>query len=261
MWKIKQTAGIKFFELEADPRFSIIFTTRTGGVSEGPFRSLNFGYSVGDQKETVDQNFALLQRALSIERLVTLDQIHSNKVFYARDSMTEAGDGLFTDRPGLALAVKVADCLPIYFFNSAVPAATTPGVEAIASIAGIVHAGWRGTAKQIAAVLVREMTEKFKITGQDLLFAFGPGIGPCCYEIGPDVREIFGGRFITERNDRWYLDLKAANRALLSDMDLTEAGSLDVCTRCNPDFFYSTRRETPTGRNLALIRIKEIPKE
>jgi YfiH family protein len=244
MWKLKEVSGLKFFELEYDQKFLIAFTTRIGGASRGNFRSPNLSSGTGDNDETVAENSSRLKKAFAIERLVKLDQIHSNKVFYARDTTTYAGDGLFTDQPGLTLSVKVADCLPIYFFNTAVPAV------------GIAHAGWRGTAKKIAAVLVHKMTNTFKISVRDTHYAFGPCIGTCCFEVGPDVQKVFNNKFITERAGRFFLDLKAANRAALQTLGLPEAGSLDYCTRCANELFYSARRENPTGRNVALIQIK-----
>lgn len=245
MWKVKEVSELKFFELDCNPRFLIAFTSRIGGVSQGNFKNLNLCYRIGDTNENVRENFSRLKKVFAIERLVKLNQIHSNKIFYVQDTTTYSGDGIFTDQPGLTLSVKVADCLPIYFSGTRSP------------IIGLCHAGWRGTAATIGLAMVRAMVEKFGIDATDLAYAFGPCISSCCYQVGVDVQQVFNYHFVIERSGRRFFDLKAANRSTLQALGLQEAGSLDYCSCCHSELFYSARRENPTGRNLALIQIKK----
>ncbi len=246
MWKLKEVCGLKFFELNCNSRFLIVFTSRIGGVSSNNFQSLNLCYGIGDTDENVDENFSRLKKVFTIQRMVKLNQIHSNKIFYVQDTTTFSGDGIFTDHPGLTLSVKVADCLPIYFYGTRSP------------IIGLCHAGWRGTAATISAAMVRAMVEKFAILATDLAYAFGPCISTCCYQVGEDAQQAFNYHFVIERSGRRFLDLKAANRSVLQALGLQEVGSLDYCTRCHSELFYSARRDNSTGRNLALIQIKKI---
>lgn len=220
MWILKK--GV--FRLPIDERLLILFTARE-------FNDL---------------------KSLGIENLVRLNQIHSGKVFYAQDTRTFTGDGLLTDYRGLYLSVKVADCLPIYFFSN-------PPQADIRAV-GICHAGWRGTVKRIAEKTVRKMREILKV--EEIKYAFGPCIGVCHYEIGKEVIERaykefgFPQRFLIKRDNKTYFDLKEANREVLKNLKVEEVASLDYCTYCEKHLFYSARRGDEGKRNLAIIGIR-----
>lgn len=249
-WQLEEKDGVIFFRIKPSTELNLVFTTRHKGVSKGNYQSLNLSYDVRDNPKTVDKNYLLVKKALGIDKIFTLKQIHSNKVFYINSSNYKEeleGDGLFTDEKGIAIGVKVADCLPIYIFDKKY------------TVIGIAHAGWRSTLAQIGKNLVNAITEKFGLRPSDLNFAFGPCIDQPCYEVGFDLLSKFFNTmpgseiFFVQKNRIIYFDLRRLNRFLLKELGLTEIAGLDYCTKCNPNLFYSVRRDGTSGRNLALI--------
>lgn len=198
-------------------------------------------------------DLARLRSELGIARIARLHQIHSDRVFYIRELKTGLeGDGLFTDRAGLYLSVEVADCLPIYFFGSNPSSGSNP------TSVGICHAGWRGTAAGIARRMVELMECQSGCRTRELRYAFGPCIGPCCYEVGEELPQRFNWisgfeEEIIRRRGRLYLDLKGMNRRILARTRVEEVASLELCTSCRSDLFYSARRDGVTGRNLGVV--------
>jgi YfiH family protein len=169
-------------------------------------------------------------------RAVTLRQIHSTKVILAQEcGPATEGDALITDNPGVFVAVKTADCLPILIAD--------PEKRVVAAV----HAGWRGTVAGVAAETVAEMAGRFGCRPENLRAAFGPSIRGCCYEVGPEVAAQFALLF-PEREDlegRAHVDLAEANRRILGAAGL-KLEHLDVeapCTRCYPAEFHSWRRD------------------
>jgi YfiH family protein len=183
-------------------------------------------------------------------QLVTVRQIHSSICLYAdgRSGCIGRGDALITDIPGPLLAVRTADCLPTLL------------VDTKRKSVGAVHAGWRGTVQRITLKAIAAMMERFSTDPSNLHAAIGPGIGFCCYEVGPEVAGKFQD-FFPERDllRRTHIDLAEANRR-----QLLEAGVSDrhiylsnICTSCSAEEFASWRREREqAGRMLSVIRIK-----
>jgi YfiH family protein len=174
---------------------------------------------------------------LDARRLAHLKQVHSNKVITAReaDGCLGEGDALLTSIPGLLLAVRTADCLPIIL--------TDPKSKAVA----VIHAGWRGLVSGILYNSVRKMEDNFSTLGKNLHAAIGPGIGPCCYQVGPEVATQFQPWF-PERADlgsQTTLDLpETARRQLLqAGVPSTQIETAAVCTCCHAEEFFSYRRE------------------
>jgi len=255
-WRIEEKEGVKFFRIIPSSGLNLVFTTRNTGVSKENYRSalggLNLSYDVGDDSKAVDKNYVRVKRVFGIDKIFTLKQIHSNRIFYINSNNFKEeleGDGLFTDEKGLAIGVKVADCLPIYIFDKKF------------KVIGIAHAGWRSTLAQIGKNLVNATTQKFGLSPSDLNFALGPCIDQPCYEVGFELLSQFFNTmpgseiFFVQRNRKIYFDLKGLNRSLLKELGLTEIAGLDYCTKCNPDLFYSVRRDGTSGRNVALIWI------
>jgi YfiH family protein len=248
-WKRNVRNGLALFSSSPGAGIELAFFTRAGGFSQPPYDGLNLSPDVGDDAEAVQRNRAAVMQALGITSLVTVRQVHSSEVVYVDETTqpdTVQADGLFTDRPGLALGIKVADCLPVYVF----------GEGAI----GLAHAGWRGTRDRIGVNLAQAITDRFGIESGKLSYAFGPCISSGCYEVGPEVTEAFASfpdprEFLAgpTRVGRARLDLRTANRQLLKPVGLTEVAGLDQCPHCHPTDFYSARRDRTTGRNLALI--------
>jgi polyphenol oxidase len=205
------------------PGGTALFTTRRGGVSDGPYASLNLGLWTDDDGSRVRSNRERVREAVGIERLAQGRQVHGTRVVVDAHGIEEA-DGQVTTAHGVAAIVLVADCLPV----------ALAGPDA----AGVVHAGWRG----LAAGVVEEGVEAVGAVAA----AIGPGIGPCCYEVGDDVRAVFG---TAERT----LDLKAVARARLQAAGVREIHDCGLCTSCDPERFFSHRRDRGlTGRQAGL---------
>jgi polyphenol oxidase len=206
-------------------------------------------------------------------RLLRLRQVHGrHAVVHRRGSPADAGDGaaaagidlrpeadiLVSDDPAVALAIQVADCVPLLMAHRHSP------------VVAAVHAGWRGTVARAAEVAVEVLQREFGAAPGDLVVAHGPSIGACCYEVGADVVEAFVAAGFGAQIDRWFsrdgqgtlrLDLWAANRdqliaAGVKDDDIHQAG---LCTASHPEWFASYRRDGPgTGRIAGVIRSRGI---
>ncbi len=162
-------------------------------------------------------------------QLATLKQIHSSSCVAAegRSGILGEGDALLENLPGSVVAVKTADCIPILL------------VDERSRAVAAVHAGWRGTAARIAAGAVASMTARFGTRPEDLHAAIGPGIGKCCYEVGPEVAAQFGGQ------GRGHIDLADANRRQLEESGVTPQRiyASNLCTMCRSEEFDSFRRD------------------
>jgi YfiH family protein len=225
---------LALFRWDAPGPYVVGFSTRRGGVSEAPFDTLNLGRLTDDDAERVAEN----RRRLSAELGSDADllrhgrQVHGAVVRRA-EGTGEPGDGLWTDTPGQPLLVFTADCLPVAIVRA------TGAPPAVAAL----HVGWRGLLAGIVANAVAALG------GGTLAAAIGPGIGPCCYEVGDEVagpfRERYGGEVVREgRLDLWLAAERALSAAGVADLHRT-----DLCTSCNPDLFFSHRRDAGrTGR-------------
>jgi YfiH family protein len=218
-----------------------LFTTRRGGVSQGPYDSLNVGRSTGDEPERVTANRERVAQAAGVawERFAVGNQVHGTAVarvgaapVRGSDAWAEA-DGQATALSDVAALVFVADCLPI--------ALAAPGAVAM------LHGGWRGLAGGIVAEGVAALRE-LAPDGGPVLAAIGPGIGPCCFEVGDEVREAFAQDGADARRGR-NLDLKLIARRRLEAAGVREVHDAAVCTACHPELFFSHRRDAGvTGR-------------
>lgn len=206
------------------PGYVLAFTTRIGGVSDGPFGSLNLGGGTGDDLMRVEENRLLACEALGLEheRLAFNRQVHSPTVHRAHPGgRGEPGDGLWTDRPELPVLAFAADCVPIALVR-------TEGERALA----VLHAGWRGLAEGVVAAGVAALGDGPKAA------VVGPSIGPCCYEVGPEV----SARFHDDLTAGRMLDLWTAAERALRAADVERVERVDLCTRCHPELFFSYRR-------------------
>jgi polyphenol oxidase len=205
------------------PGGTALFTTRRGGVSEGPYASLNLGLWTDDDPVHVRRNRELAQGHTGAARLAQGRQVHGTRVVVDGQGIEEA-DGQVTTARGVAAMVLVADCLPV----------ALAGADGV----GVVHAGWRGLAAGVLEAGV-------EATGA-VAAAIGPGIGPCCYEVGDEVSAVFGTQGPT-------LDLKAVARAGLEAAGVQEIHDCGLCTACDPHRFFSHRRDRGvTGRQAGL---------
>ncbi|MEO7652571.1 MAG: peptidoglycan editing factor PgeF [Bryobacteraceae bacterium] len=181
---------------------------------------------------------------------VILHQIHSDRCVTVGESDVNAGregDALLTDRPGRIITVKTADCLPIFLVDER--------QRAIAAV----HAGWKGTALEIARKAVAEMMKQFGTRAEDLHAAIGPGIGACCFEVGPEVAAQFRNQF-PERSDldrRTRVNLAEANRRQLAYAGLarTKIYTAELCTVCERQFHSYRRDREASGRMYSYLAL------
>jgi YfiH family protein len=216
--------------------YRVVFTTRLGGVSEGPYATLNLGRKSGDEVERVDENRRIACEAIGadVTRLALNYQVHSACVRPAEPATRgEQADGLWTDEPGLPILAMSADCLPIALGR------TDGSRPAIAAL----HAGWKGLLAGIVASGVEALG------GERLAAAIGPGIGPCCYEVGEEVATPFRERFGDDVVSGGRLDLWTSAERALRAAGVDRVDRFDRCTACEPETFFSHRRDRGiTGR-------------
>lgn len=160
------------------------------------------------------------------------------------------GDAIISNRSGVTVAIRTADCLPVVI------------VDARTRAVAVVHAGWRGVVAGIARKAIEAMSQEFGSRPEDLAIAIGPGIGPCCFEVGPEVAVQFRA-FFPERNDlrgRAKLDLgetiiRQLSRNGVAGGQISNAG---LCTYCDPELFDSYRRDREkAGRMVAAAAISK----
>jgi YfiH family protein len=297
---------MQFAQYEQFPELVHGIFTREGGYSQPPYHSLNVSLSSGEERyeDAVRNRFQVLQ-SLDIAEYVcaTMWMIHSARVLnldeqdwpdwredwphrvYKLDELgypegtrlhwtfkpRTQGDALITRKRGVALAMSTADCVPLLFYD--------PVTEAI----GVAHAGWRGTARGIAAATVAAMCEQFGSRPGDIYAGVGPSIGPCCYEVSEEVRELFLGQreFADIPTEARFRELIASS-VIFETLDLPEKKSLrlnlwetnrnqlllaglaaehielpDICTSCVKERFFSHRAEAGrTGRFPAILALR-----
>ncbi len=185
--------------------------------------------------------------------LVMLRQVHSDCLHVIRSASSSEqppelreGDALVSSEGGVLLGVRTADCLPLLL------------VDSRAQVVAAVHAGWRGSAKRIGPKAVEKLRDQFGSQPEDIEVLIGPGIGPCCYEVGAEVAARFDGA-VGRREGRNYLDLEKANKAQLREAGVPEQQihAAGMCTGCLAEQFYSYRREgARAGRMLAVVGIR-----
>jgi YfiH family protein len=227
--------------------FFVAFTERAGGVSSGPFESLNLGLRAGDDIENARENRRRLCRTFGLNGFAVGRQVHGTRC--ARVGIKRAGSGftdpatafpatdvLTTTAPGVGVGVLTADCVPV--------ALADPGSGRLA----VVHAGWRGIAAGVMTESIRLFPDPRRI-----LAAVGPAIGPDHYEVGRDVAAVVGGAtesgaVVRGRGSRVRLDLPGTVAKILRECGVASIEEAADCTACHPDRFFSYRRDGSTGR-------------
>lgn len=244
-------------ELLARAGFAHGFSLRTGGMSEGPFASANLGRRVGDAPERVRDNHVLFARAVGFEpdRLYEVSQVHGRTVRVVGPGETpeqvrgEEADALVATADGIAVGVRVADCIPLLL------------ADRRSGAVAAVHAGWRGCEARIVDAALAQLAETAGTRPGDVLAALGPHIRAGSFEVGEDVAEriaaVAGGQDVVRRGgERPHVDLTRVVRAQLAARGVDEARVDDVggCTYSEPDRFFSYRRDgARSGRHLGAI--------
>lgn len=248
-----------FEALDAFPEMLHAITTRHGGVSTGPWASLNLTNGTGDRREAVEENLRRVAEVLGLQRadLVSPNQRHTANVRRVgrgdRGRVFNGYDALITDEPGVPLLLRYADCAPILLYD--------PAHRAI----GVVHSGWRGTVQGATRAAVEAMRDQFGSRPAEMIAAIGPAIGPCCYQVGQDV--VTAVTTVFERpwellpqqpGGAYHFDLWAANRRLLTEAGIRQVLMAKMCTACRTDEFYSYRAARGrTGHFGAVMMLKD----
>jgi YfiH family protein len=258
----QQFNGLAYYTfptLDAFPELVNGVTSRHGGVSSGPYASLNLTNGLGDDPAAVAENLSRTCAAFGIRRehLVSPNQRHTTNV--RRVGVADRGrvwpgyDTLITDEPGVPLLLRYADCTPVLIYD--------PAHHALA----LIHSGWRGTVQGAARVAVDALATEFGSRPTELVAAIGPSIGPCCYEVGEDVTSAVhagfdrpGDLLSSPNGGRPHFDLWAANRRWLADAGIRQIEVAAICTACHTDEFYSHRaHKGKTGHFGAVMMLRD----
>lgn len=254
----KTALPLTTFDIFDDPRIAHGVTMRAGGVSVGPYASLNLGMSVGDAPDAVAENKRRLATALGFgaDELVTTPQVHGNTVLRvdvetAPTALQVRADILVTNRPGYLLMQRYADCVPILLW------------EPHGGAVSVAHAGWRGTALDVSGTAVRAVCELAAAgDASSVRAAIGPSIGPCCFEVGEEVVAAFPDHpdtAVPGPRGRPHLDLWEINRRqlLAAGVPAAQIELSGACTRCQPETYFSHRAlGYPAGRFGAAIGLR-----
>ncbi len=232
-----------FLPLPLPAPFRAVTSTRLGGVSPPPWDSQNHAVSTGDTPERVLQNARTLSRLAGVPGAAwaRVQQVHGAGVVQARGAhdLGEA-DALWTEVPNLPLAIRVADCASVVLAHPA------------SGRLGIAHAGWRGAAVGVCGALIEAMG----VDAGGISAVVSPHLGACCFEVGEDVLEAFGGKHCKPRSPaKWSLDLGGALEASLVAQGVAafRITRISRCTSCEPELFFSHRRDHgQTGRMVTL---------
>lgn len=267
MFTLAQTNTVPYFQSTIIAQCDFLthaFCTRQGGASRDDYSSLNMSFREGDDEYTVLANWSKLAKAFSIpvEQFLVPNQVHGDGIlviqsqgryFSSREKLDY--DAIVTCRPGLAICIKTADCVPVFI------------VDKMRKVIAVVHAGWKGSALNICAKVIRLMESQYGSQPHDILAAIGPSIGPCCYEVDSVVAESFKTQkdhesFLSPQKEKnkWLLNLPEANRRQIlacgvPDKNIETSG---FCTSCRQDLFFSHRASGGvTGRQINFMMIKE----
>jgi purine-nucleoside/S-methyl-5'-thioadenosine phosphorylase / adenosine deaminase len=239
---------VKLFDWDAPGPYRVAFSTRSGGVSEGPFESLNLGIFTNDEPERVVENRRRLCAAVGVdaETAAMAWQVHGGDVTEARPrgiverTVFERCDGLWSEEPRQAMVLLTADCLPV----ALAVANGRPGLA-------VLHVGWKGLLAGIVEAGAAALGNG------PLAAAIGPGIGPCCYEVGEEVAAPYRERFGPEVLRGRHLDLAEATERALAAAGVESVWRTGHCTACEPDLFFSHRRDRGlTGRQGVVAAIR-----
>ena len=224
---------------------------RKGGVSPAPFDSLNVGYGVGDKPESVSENRRRIADCMDGSQLIFIHQVHGTGIWHCPEKETpESGnprtaDAMVSSEKGTTLVVQVADCQPVLLYDP------------VGKVAAIIHSGWRGSIRNIVGRTIRVMAEDAGSRPEDIIAGIGPSLGPCCAEF-VNYRTEIPGEFWTYRHRSVYFDFWAITKDQLVAAGLKEDNieTSGMCTKCNPEYFFSYRKDNRTGRFAAVIGLK-----
>ena len=201
------------------------------------------GLHVGDDPAHVLENRDRLRCSLGVSQIVFMSQVHGNEVVYVDETTTQTPncDALITNQKGIALAVMVADCIPLLFYDKKTQSM------------GVAHAGREGTRLKIASKTVQSMQAHFGAKIEDIHVYMGPSIQVCCYEVNQEVIKGLEHSML-QKEGKYFLDLPLSNKEELLSIGIKKEHlhTQKTCTCCDENYF-SYRREKQTGRFVGVI--------
>ena len=244
--------GINLFEFNLFKGYSELchgVFARSGGVSSGRFDSLNLGLSVGDDPEAVKENRGRILEKMELQRAVYLEQVHGKTIHVLTEDDGQApivADGVVTQLKGIALVIQVADCQGVLLYD--------PEQKVIANV----HSGWRGSVENIIGDSIDVMATRFKSDPKDIRAGISPSLGPCCAEFVNYRDEMPEAMWSYKSPDRPCFDFWAlsCDQMTAKGMKKENIETMNICTHCSTDQFYSYRREKKTGRFGCVISLK-----
>jgi polyphenol oxidase len=249
--------GLSFFQFslfQSLPGLIHGIFSRHGGISQGAYAGLNLSFAVGDDRQKVIHNRALVQKILGLSIIQSLKQVHGKETVVILDSLLgdsssaperHSGDILMTRTPGQGLMIKQADCQSLLFYD--------PRLKAIANI----HCGWRGNVSNVIGEAVKQMKIAFGTQPSDLKVGIGPSLGPCCAQF-INYRKEIPAKYWTYQARPYYFDLWRLSRDQLIAAGVLEENIeiAGVCTSCQTNDFFSYRKEKKTGRFATVIALE-----
>lgn len=257
-----QADQLKYYSFDLFDRPDLVhgIFTRHGGVSPAPWKSLNLGGTVGDERSNVVENRRRIFQRMGrpVESIYDAWQVHGTDVVFVQeprplDQEHIKADVILTNQPIVTLFMRFADCVPILLYDP------------VQKVAGMVHAGWRGTISRAAEVAVRGMVDHYQCAPQNILAGIGPSICVDHYQVGEEVvaaaEQAFGEktrRVVIRKNGSFHFDLWNANSLILEACGVRRVEQSNLCTYCYNEDWYSHRAESgKTGRFGALLAIME----
>ncbi|MEA1975335.1 MAG: peptidoglycan editing factor PgeF [Bacillota bacterium] len=232
------------------------FSTRSGGVSEGYYSSMNLRFESDDLQENIKKNCEIFLGLFNLKResVIFADQVHDNRILVVKDNSKincKNYDGLITDLSDFGLVTFHADCVPIFF------------ADIKKEIIGVAHSGWRGTYLNIAGDMINKFINEYNSNVKDIIVGIGPSIGACCYEVDNDVYDKFikkndkYDQFFERKREKYMLDLKKIIEYDLLNVKIRKENieTSDYCTKCNSEMFFSHRAHgLKRGSMVAVIK-------
>ncbi len=263
MFVYKENNNVKYLVIEEFEKTNLVnhcFSTRIGGVSVGEVASLNFGFKRKDTKENVLENFKIISKTIGVDysKLTLTDQVHKADVYVVTEADAGKGitvasdikeiDALVTNVPNIPLVTFHADCIPVFFLDTA-----TKSI-------GLAHSGWKGTYENISKNVIDKMKVEFGSNPNDIICGIGPSILTCHFEVGEDVandfEERYGKEYIKMYN-KPHIDLTSIVEAQLRNCGVKTVIQSNICTYCNKNIFYSYRGDNhKTGSLISIMALK-----
>ncbi len=267
--EINKNGKLEYFTSPNLNKFDAIFhcfTTRLGGISQGPYESLNLGLGTDDDLKNVMQNYHILAQSIGIEDsdFVTSFQTHTNNIRIVSSIDKGKGitikrdyrdvDGLITNEKKIALVTTHADCVPLFFYDPKI------------GVVGVAHSGWKGTLYEIAREMIYKFTYNFNSNAGDIIVSIGPSLCQSCFEVDEDVKDLFLNenqeykKFMYSIGEKSYIDLWSINEYMLIKCGVKKDNieNMNICTKCNTEKFFSHRgQKGKRGTMAAVIMLKD----